>query len=61
MGYSADELRALADVIRLHRQVMVLSDDLYEHLVYDGFEFNTLAALPLHVVLCKVSSCGAYA
>ena len=45
MGYSADELRALADVIRLHRQVMVLSDDLYEHLVYDGFEFNTLAAL----------------
>ena len=45
MGYSADELRALADVIRSHRQVMVLSDDLYEHLVYDGFEFNTLAAL----------------
>ena len=45
MGYSADELRALADVIRPHRQVMVLSDDLYEHLVYDGFEFSTLAAL----------------
>ena len=45
MGYSADELRALADVIRPHRHVIVLSDDLYEHLVYDGFEFNTLAAL----------------
>ena len=45
MGYSAGELRALADVIRPHRQVMVMSDDLYEHLVYDGFEFNTLAAL----------------
>jgi aspartate aminotransferase len=45
MGYSLGELRALADVIRPHRQVMVLSDDLYEHLVYDGFEFNTLAAL----------------
>ena len=45
MGYSADELRALADVIRPHRQVMVLSDDLYEHLVYDGVEFSTLAAL----------------
>ena len=45
MGYSADELRALADVIRPHPQVMVLSDDLYEHLVYDGFEFSTLAAL----------------
>ncbi|MBU75123.1 MAG: aspartate aminotransferase [Rhodospirillaceae bacterium] len=45
MGYSADELRALADVIRPHEQVMVISDDLYEHLTYDAFAFNTLAAL----------------
>ena len=45
MGYSADELRALADIIRPHEQVMVISDDLYEHLTYDGFAFSTLAAL----------------
>ena len=45
MGYSAAELRALADVIRPHEQVMVISDDLYEHLTYDGFVFHTLAAL----------------
>ena len=45
MGYSAAELRALADVIRPHEQVMVISDDLYEHLTYDGFAFHTLAAL----------------
>ena len=45
MGYSAAELRALADVIHPHEQVMVISDDLYEHLTYDGFAFHTLAAL----------------
>jgi len=42
-AYSAAELRALASVLRAHPQVMVLSDDIYEHLVYDGFEFATLA------------------
>ena len=45
MGYSATEMRALADVIRPHEQVMVISDDLYEHLTYDGFAFHTLVAL----------------
>ena len=45
MGYSAAELRALADVICPHEQVMVISDDLYEHLTYDGFAFHTLVAL----------------
>ena len=45
MGYSADELRAFADVIRRHPNLMVISDDLYEHLTYDGFEFSTIAGL----------------
>ena len=45
MGYSADELRAFADVIRRHPNLMVISDDLYEHLTYDGFEFCTIAGL----------------
>ena len=45
MGYSADELRAFADVIRRHPKLMVISDDLYEHLTYDGFEFSTIAGL----------------
>lgn len=42
-GYTADELKALADVLRAHPQILVMVDDMYEHLVYDGFEFATLA------------------
>ena len=38
-----DELEAIAVVIRKHPHVWVMSDDMYEHLVYDGFEFTTLA------------------
>jgi aspartate aminotransferase len=37
------EMRALADVVARHPQVLVLTDDIYEHLVYDDFEFCTLA------------------
>lgn len=42
-AYSRDNLIALAGVLRAHPQVMVLCDDIYEHLVYDGFEFYTMA------------------
>ena len=45
MGYTPDEIRAFADVIRRHPQLMVISDDLYEHLTFDGFEFSTIAGL----------------
>jgi len=42
-AYTKAELKALADVLLRHPQVFVLSDDIYEHLVYDGFEFATIA------------------
>ena len=42
-AYSAQELEALAEILRDHPHVMVLSDDIYEHLVYDDFTFATLA------------------
>lgn len=42
-AYSRDELKALTDVLLKHPHVWVLSDDIYEHLVYDGFEFYTPA------------------
>ena len=42
-AYSAAELRALADVLEAAPQVLILTDDIYEHLVYDGFEFATIA------------------
>ena len=42
-GYAWDELKALTDVLMRHPQVWVLTDDMYEHLAYDGFEFCTPA------------------
>ncbi len=43
MAYSRDELKALAEVLLRHPQVWILTDDMYEFLVYDGFEFSTIA------------------
>src|SRR5713226_358108 len=42
-AYSADELRAIAAVLLKHPQVWVLTDDMYEHLVFDDFKFATMA------------------
>ncbi|MBO6789573.1 MAG: pyridoxal phosphate-dependent aminotransferase [Dinoroseobacter sp.] len=42
-GYTRDELKALTDVLMRHPHVWVLTDDMYEHLVYDDFEFCTPA------------------
>ena len=41
--YTYDELKALAEVLKRHRQVWILTDDIYEHLVYGDFAFATLA------------------
>ena len=43
--YSARELRAIADVLLAHPQVMILSDDIYEYIVFDRAEFATLAQI----------------
>ncbi|MCB9959607.1 MAG: aspartate transaminase [Rhodospirillaceae bacterium] len=42
-AYSRDDMKAVTDVLMRHPQVHVLTDDMYEHLVYDGFEFVTPA------------------
>ena len=42
-AYTKQELRALADVLLKHPHVWVMADDIYEHLVYDGFEFFSIA------------------
>lgn len=44
-AYSAQDLKALAEVLRRHKQVNVMVDDIYEHLVYDGFTFATIAEI----------------
>jgi aspartate/methionine/tyrosine aminotransferase len=40
-----DELKKLTDVLVKHPQVYVVTDDMYEHLVYDDFEFTTPAQI----------------
>lgn len=42
-AYTRDELAGLAEVIRRHPHVWVMADDMYEHIVYDDFEFTTIA------------------
>ena len=41
--YSLDELKALAEVLLANPHVYILTDDVYEHLIYDGRTFHTLA------------------
>ncbi len=42
-AYSREALKALAEVLLRHPHVWVLTDDMYEHLLYDGLEFCTIA------------------
>jgi aspartate aminotransferase len=42
-GYTWDELKGLTDVLLRHPHVWIMTDDMYEHLAYDGFEFCTPA------------------
>ena len=42
-GYTRAELKALTDVLLRHPQVWVMSDDMYEHIAFPGFEFCTPA------------------
>ncbi|MGF1606575.1 MAG: pyridoxal phosphate-dependent aminotransferase [Rhodothalassiaceae bacterium] len=56
-AYTAEEMRALGQVLERHPQVLVMADDMYEHIVYDGFEFVSLAqavpALYERVLTCN--------
>jgi len=42
-AYTEAELKALAGVLKRHPQVWIMSDDMYEHIVYDTFKFTTIA------------------
>jgi len=44
-AYTRDELKAVTDVLARHPHVYVMSDDMYEHLVYDDFKFYSPAQL----------------
>ena len=42
-AYTEAELKALGEVLKRHPQVWILTDDMYEHLVYGDFKFTTIA------------------
>jgi aspartate aminotransferase len=44
-AYSRAELQAITDVLVAHEHVWVMTDDMYEHLTYDAFEFTTAAQI----------------
>jgi len=44
-AYSKEEMKALTDVLLRHEHVWIMSDDIYEHLIYDGLTFHTPAAV----------------
>jgi aspartate aminotransferase len=44
-AYTEADLREIADVVLKHPHVWVMTDDMYEHLVYDDFEYRTIAQI----------------
>jgi aspartate aminotransferase len=42
-GYTAEDMKKVTDVLMRHPHVWVMTDDMYEHLVYDDFKFCTPA------------------
>jgi aspartate aminotransferase len=42
-AYTERDLREIADVLLKHEHVWVMTDDMYEHLIYDDFEYRTIA------------------
>jgi aspartate aminotransferase len=42
-AYTEADLKALAEVLLKHEHVWVMTDDMYEHLVYDDFQYRTIA------------------
>ena len=45
MGYNRDEMKALTSVLLKHDHVWIMTDDIYEYLVFDDFEFVTPAQI----------------
>jgi len=43
--YGRDHLQALAEVLRRHPQVMIMSDDIYEHLMFDAHRFTSILSV----------------
>jgi len=44
-GYTQKELETLGEVLKKNKNVFILSDDIYEHITYDGFKFFTIGQI----------------
>jgi aspartate aminotransferase len=45
-SYSENEIKKLAEVLKKNSHIHILSDDIYEHISYEGFKFFTIAQIP---------------
>jgi aspartate aminotransferase len=45
VGYTKTDLEALAEILRKYPHVNIMTDDMYEHLVYDDFKFTTMVEI----------------
>ncbi len=43
--YSENDIKAIAVVLEKHKDIYILSDDIYEHITYEGFKFFTIAQI----------------
>ena len=43
--YSENDIKAIASVLEKHKHIYILSDDIYEHVTYEGFKFFTIAQI----------------
>ncbi len=43
--YSENDIKAIANVLEKHKHIYILSDDIYEHVTYEGFKFFTIAQI----------------
>jgi len=44
-SYTKSEIKGLAEILKNHKKIYILSDDIYEHIIYDNFEFSTIAEI----------------
>ncbi len=44
-SYTKKEIKNLAEVLKKHKKIYILSDDIYEHITYDNFKFSTIAEI----------------
>ena len=45
-GYTKKEIDQLAKILQKNKKIFILSDDIYEHIKYDNFNFFTIAQIP---------------